>query len=252
MSEEKSQFLINQERIMEQRARQERNAEEREALRLVPAVIESGADVVSDTEVITRYTPATDTIERRVVTSLPPPVNRLTRPAPLSLDEVQAKLVEAGNEIDAAKDRYQADNASLDVFYAEQRSVKLEIAELQQQLAEKQARLNELDSQGSPKDRYLSAIIAGERSVAEVGGLLLATLSEQAAQRIFGVSFDELSGDSKRDVQAKFRKTLHKYVTGFYMRLGRNAETATPEQVEKRSDELLADLEAIYSQHFDK
>lgn len=82
-------------------------------------------------------------------------------------------------------------------------------------------------------------------------GALLVTLSEQAAQKIHGISFDELSPDGKRDAQARYRKVLQRFRSNFYMRLGRTHDKASAEDVDKRADELLSDIcELLDSEYF--
>jgi hypothetical protein len=90
--------------------------------------------------------------------------------------------------------------------------------------------------------------VSSELEVAGIAGSLFTTLSEQAAQKIFGIPFEELSTDGKRDVQARFRKPLQRFISGFYTRLGRTAKTATVEQIGSRSDELLDDVSGLIEQ----
>src|SRR5260370_39935339 len=213
---EKSQFLINQERIMQARLQQDRDIEDRQKHALVPAVNEAEQSKINPNKlVIDRLNLETGETSSRVVQLTPQPTQRFTKPAPLTLDEVREQLVNAGNSVDAAKEQFQADNSSLDAFYAEANKIRSEIAELQAKLAEKQARLREIETAGTPKDRYLSAVVNSEIEVAGIAGALFTTLSEQAAQKIFGIPFEELSGDGKRDVQGKFRKTFQRFTGGF-------------------------------------
>jgi hypothetical protein len=175
---------------------------------------------------------------------------RIIKPAPLTLDEIKAGLIETGNEIDSARAKFQADNSNLDGFYSERTALKAEIVELQGKLAEKQARLNELESAGTPKDSYASALVSAERQVMGWGSSLLATLSDQAARRIYGIGFDELSKDSQRDVSARYRRDLGRFQSNFYTRLGRTYQQAPVEQVEQRAVEMLEDLSSLLDSEF--
>ena len=76
-------------------------------------------------------------------------------------------------------------------------------------------------------------------------GSLFATLSERAAERIFGIPLAELSADGQRDASGRYRKVFQRFTSGFYQRLGRTAKTATTEQVAKRADELLDDVSEL-------
>jgi formylmethanofuran dehydrogenase subunit D len=246
---EKSEFLINQERIMKLRASQDREIEERQKHGLVPAVQEADS---RQTDIVETFIPQTGQWSRQVIQPATPSVQRFVKPAPLTLDEIKEQLVAAGNSIDAAKEQYQSNTDSLNAFYAEANALRSEIAELQAALAEKQGRLREIESAGSPKDKFLATIVKAEIEVAGIAKALFTTLSEQASQKIFGIPFGELSSDGKRDVQARFRKALQRFTGGFYVRLGRTVKTATVEQVSARAEQLLTDLESILTDHFDK
>jgi hypothetical protein len=241
---EKSAFLINQERIMALRAQQDKDIAERQKYTLVPAVQE--APVIDPNKtVITRQNLETGETTRRVVEAVPTPAQRFIKPVPLTLDEIRKQLVNAGNVIDRAKDQYQSDVESLDAFYAEANALRIQIAELQSMIAEKQARLTEIESEGSPKDKFLATIVKSEIEVAGLAGSLLETLSERAAQRIFGIPLAELSPDGKKDASGRYRKVFQRFTSGFYQRLGRTSKTATVEQVDKRSDDLLSDVSEL-------
>lgn len=241
-----SPFLEHQKRVMKSRAQQDREIEERQKHALVPAVNEAEQNKINPNKlVIERQDLTTGESSRRVVELTPQPTQRFTKPTPLTLDEIKEQLVNAGNSIDAANERYQSDTDSLDAFYAEANALRAEIAELQSKLAEKAARLHEIESAGAPKDQYLAKIIASEREVVGIAGALFTTLSEQAARRIFGIPFDELSDDGKRDASARFRKVFQRFTSGFYTRLGRNAKTATVDRIGSRADELLNDVSEL-------
>jgi hypothetical protein len=186
----------------------------------------------------------TGEVERRTVTPLPVP-QRLTKPAPLTLEEIKSALIETGNEIDAAQGQYKSDTESLDAFYAEQKSLREEIAELQAKLNEKQAALRKLEERGTPRDIYAASIVSLERQVTAYAGHLLAALREQAAQRIFGVGFQELTSEGQRDAQARYRKALGRFISPGYTSLGRTHDKATVEQIDRRADQLLDDLDQL-------
>jgi hypothetical protein len=186
----------------------------------------------------------TGDVDRRQITSLPTP-QRLTKPAPLSLEEIKTALIETGNEIDAAQGKYKTDTESLDVFYAEQKTLREEIAELQAKLNEKQAELRKLEERGTPRDIYAASIVSLERQVTAWAGNLLSALREQAAQRIFGVSFQELTSEGQRDAQARYRKALGRFLSPGYTSLGRTHDKATVEQIDRRAEQLLEDLDQL-------
>ena len=179
-----------------------------------------------------------------------PMPQRIVKPDPLTLAEIKAGLIETGNEIDSAREKFQANDANLDTFYSEQKTLRAEIAELQAKLREKQDRLHELEAAGSPRDTYASSLVGLERQVMGWAGSLLVTLSEKAAQRIYGIPFDELSKDGQRDAQARYRKVLGRFQSSFYMRLGRDHAKATAEQVEARASELLDDISALLDSEY--
>jgi hypothetical protein len=186
----------------------------------------------------------TGEVERRQITPISTP-QRLTKPAPLTLDEIKSALIETGNEVDAAQGQYKTDTESLDAFYAEQKSLREEIAELHAKLNEKQAALRKLEERGTPRDIYAASIVSLERQVTAYAGHLLAALREQAAQRIFGVGFQELTSDGQRDAQARYRKALGRFISPGYTSLGRTHDKATVEQIDRRADQLLDDLDHL-------
>jgi hypothetical protein len=252
--EERNPFLEHQKRILEQRAmlQAERQAK-LESAKIPAGVSEAPSEPIfgdPNTIKVERYNPVTgETQVRRVDVSRPAP-QRIVKPAPLTLEEIKTSLIEAGNEIDAAREKFETDDASLDTFYAEQKTLRAEIAELQAKLREKQNRLDELETAGSPRDIYAASIVALERQLAGYAGALLAALSEAAAQRIFGVSFDDLSKDSQRDVQARYRKQLARFQSNFYMQIGRTHATATADKVEQRASQLLDDISGLLDSEY--
>jgi hypothetical protein len=191
-------------------------------------------------------------VQYRTVTPLPQP-QRIARPAKLSLDDIKELLVGAGNAIDAAKEKYQADVASLDEYYRERNSLKAEIISLLEQVDDKKKRLTALEATGTPRDQFAAAIVASETEVSGIAGSLLDTLSEQAAQRIFGIPFNELTDEGRHDASARYRKVLQRFRSGSYTRIGRRSKESTAEQIEARSEELLTDVsELLESEHFSK
>jgi hypothetical protein len=118
-----------------------------------------------------------------------PMPQRIVKPAPLTVDEIKSGLISVGDSIEASREQFTADNASLDAFYARQAELRSEVAELQRQLKEKEDKLRELKASGSPCDKFASAVVKAERDVMGLGGALLASLSEAASQRIYGISF---------------------------------------------------------------
>jgi hypothetical protein len=141
--------------------------------------------------------------------------------------------------------------ARLDHFYAAQTSLRAEIAALQAQLRAKQDLLQELESAGTPKQKYAEAVAVLERQVSGLGGALLETLNENAAQRIYGIPLAELSRDTQGDVKRRYQKELGRFTSGFYLRLGRPRDIATAEQVEAQTISLLEDIDSLLnSEHF--
>lgn len=239
-TQELSPFLQKQAEIMAARAQQDKDIAERQRHALVPAVQES-----RQTDIVETFHPQTGQSSRQVIEPTPPPTQRFVKPAPLTLDEIREQLVNAGDSIDAAKNQYQVDNSSLDAFYAEANALRIQIAELRSKIAEKQARLTEIENEGTPKDKFLATIVKSEIEVSGLAGLLFETLSERAAQRIFGIPMAELSADGKKDASGRYRKVFQRFTSGFYTRLARTAKTATVEQVDKRSDDLLSDVSEL-------
>jgi hypothetical protein len=193
---------------------------------------------------VTDYATQTGTETTRTITPLPVP-QRLTKPTPLTLAEIKESLIETGNSIDVAQSQYKVDTESLDAFYAERKSLIVEIAELQAQLREKQDRLAELDNRGTPRDIFAASIVSLERQVTAYSGHLLVTLREQSSQRIYGISFDELSADGQRDAMARYRKLLGRFTSPSYVSLGRSFDKASADQINRRADQLLDDVEQL-------
>jgi uncharacterized coiled-coil DUF342 family protein len=148
---EKSQFLIQREKIMAARALQDKDIAERTKYTLPAAVNETGQKVDPNKLVVVTDNLETGKTTHRVVALTPQPAQRFTKPAPLTLDKIREQLVDAGNTIDSAKEKYQADTASLDEFYAERNGLKEELRQLLEKVNERQARLRELESQALRK-----------------------------------------------------------------------------------------------------
>jgi hypothetical protein len=241
-----SPFLQNQARIMQARAQQDIDLEDRQKHSLVPAVSEPASGKIDPNKlVIERQDLTTGESSSRVVQLTPQPTQRFTRPAPLTMDGIREQLITAGDTIDSAKEQYQRDNDCRDAFYAERNALKAEIITLLATLNEKQAKLRDMESEGTPKDKFLAKIVKSEVDVVGIAGSLFATLSERAAERIFGIPLAELSADGQRDASGRYRKVFQRFTSGFYQRLGRTTKTATTEQVAKRADELLDDVSEL-------
>jgi hypothetical protein len=244
MTEETNFFLENQKRVMAQKAILGEAAD----TKTIPVgVVEDQA-----TEPIFASRPGDPApqVRKPFVPTTSPMPTKIVKPAALSLKQVKEGLVETGNDIDAAREKFTSDTASLDSYYSEQAALRLEIAQLQEQLAQKQARLHELENAGTPRDSFASSVVSLERQVTGYAGALLETLSEGAAQRIYGIPFSELSKDSQKDAQARYRKTLARFQSNFYLRIGRTHAQATADQLEQRAVEMLEDLSAVLDEHF--
>jgi small-conductance mechanosensitive channel len=243
--QELSPFLRQQAELMKARAQQDKDVAERTKYTLPAAVNETGQKVDPNKLVVVTDNLETGKTTHRAVALTPQPAQRFTRPTPFSLPEIREQLVDAGNTIDAAKEKYQADTASLDASYKERNALKEEIRQLLEKVNEKQAKLRDMESEGTPKDKFLAKIVKSEVDVVGIAGSLFATLSERAAERIFGIPLAELSADGQRDASGRYRKVFQRFTSGFYQRLGRTAKTATTEQVAKRADELLDDVSEL-------
>jgi hypothetical protein len=240
MTEIDTPFLRHQAAIMKQR----------ESFRTEAKSIVVGSDETkpfdpSAPATVESYDISGKLVSSREIPARKPAPQRIQKPAPLTLKDIKESLIETGNEIDAASGKFQSDTQSLDAFYSEQKTLREEIANLRAQLREKQDRLHQLGTAGTPRDIYAGSIVDLERQVMSLAGALLATLREQAAQRIYGISFEELTPDGQRDAQARYRKVLSRFQSNFYMQLGRTHAQATGEQIDKRASQLLDDIDSL-------
>jgi hypothetical protein len=239
MREETNFFLENQKRIMEQKARLRAEAENK------AIVVGADEQTLEPTSRSPRPGEPAQQQKKPFVPDVRPMPQRIVKPKPMKLDEIKAALEETGNHIDATREKFKSDTVSLDAYYGVQKALRLEIVKLQEELREKQDRLHQLETAGTPRDIYAGSILDLERQVMSLAGALLSTLREQAAQRIYGISFEELTPDGQRDAQARYRKVLSRFQSNFYMQLGRTHAQATGEQIDKRASQLLDDIDSL-------
>jgi hypothetical protein len=182
--------------------------------------------------------------------SIPP---RPAKPTAPTLEELRQSLEEVGSNVDAAREGFQADNSSLDAYFGreEQKQLRSDIARLQAELAEKQNRLLELTSKPLPRDSFYSSIKDAEHSVVRIARTLVEVLSDQASQKVFGVSLSKLSPASKRDVQLRYLHALEKYLDfgGSFVKLARD-EKATSDVIDARAQDLLEAVNDILDKEF--
>jgi hypothetical protein len=189
---------------------------------------------------------------REIPVDRPMPARIKAPPLP-TLAEFKQSLEEIGNDIDKARESFQQDDASLDLYYGreEQMQLSLELAELQAKIREKQDRLSELENKPKPRDVFYLTVKTSENQVALIARQLVEVLSEEAAVRVFGVSLKKLSGPSQKDVKQRYLHALESYLDhgGSYTGLTRN-EQATADVIDKRAEIILQDVSDILDKEF--
>jgi chromosome segregation ATPase len=147
---EKSEFLINQERIMKLRSEQDINIAERQKHSLVPAAQETpptGGKYVVETQNL-----ETGKTSYREITAAPAPAQRFHKPETPTLDELRQQLDELVADIKGAGIDYENVASNLDSYFAPQKKLEKEISELRSALAQTEQELAELRSHGTPAE----------------------------------------------------------------------------------------------------
>jgi hypothetical protein len=198
-------FLTKQADIMKQR-----EAFRAEAKKIVAGTVEQQPHDPSAPSEVETYDVSGKILTTRDIPNDRPLPQRIARPELPALKSLKLSLTNIGNAVDEAREKFQADNASLDTYFAhdEQKQLRSEIADLHAELAEKQARLHELESKPSPRDAFYASIRDEENAVVSIARQLVERLSSDAAHKVFGVSLKQLSAASRRDIQLRFLNCL--------------------------------------------
>jgi len=232
-----SNFLIEQERILEQRRQL---ATEREATRANGTELTEGWGVDA-TKRDQRNTEQEIFDANKERMPLPP---RLQKPAILTVEQLRQEVDNVRNAVQGALDRFEQDNSSLDTFYAEADATNELIRSLEAQLAEARAKAEELRSQGSPKQKLLNEVCRLELAVVGTAGSILTAKLEEAAQSTFHCSYAILPKETQSALRVQFER-LRRYQSGYATRFGKlvsQGRQFSVEQVQARAQELLQEL----------
>ena len=232
-----SNFLIEQERILEQRRKL---SEQRELDRASGTELTKGwhPDVIKSAD--NGAKPGVfDANKERM--PLPP---RLQKPPIPTVEQLRQEVDNVGNAVQDALDQYEQDNSSLDLFYQSRRDADALVSELEARLAEARSKAEELRSQGSPKQRLLNAVCRLELAVVGTAGSILTAKLEEAAQSTFHCSYEVLPKETQAALRVQFER-LRRYQTGYATRFGKlvsQGRQFSAEQIQGRAQELLQEL----------
>jgi hypothetical protein len=250
---ESNPFLENQARIMAAREQQQREAKthENEPGRPTPKA-QTPFDPSEPTTVHT-YDSGMNLISTREIPNDRTLPVRPVKPELPALKALKLGLTNLGNAVDSAREQFAANNENLSDYYStdEQQQLRSDIADLQAQLAEKTDRLNELVSKPSPKAVFYDAVKDAECGVVQLARALVERLSSDAALKVFGVDFQQLSAGSRKDVGLRFKSALSAWLDGggSFTILTRNPQ-ASVDQIDQRADKVLEAVNSILDLEF--
>jgi hypothetical protein len=249
MTQEKSDFLIAQEKRMKAYAEQDPSIEER-AKYTIPAGSKEPEQPKGAYQVES-FDATNNKVVRRTITPLPAPPHRFAKPEVPSLEQLRQSIDELTDDITAATADFDTVNANLDEYYAPLKAAEKRVNELRTALADAEVSLTELRKQGSPRDGFFSFINECEGKVSAITRNLLDRFCQDAAINTFKVAFSRLTEHTQKDLSLVYRIRLERFREGVYARL-RRQEQATGDQIKGRASELLRDLATITKENFDK
>jgi chromosome segregation ATPase len=191
-------------------------------------------------------------IERRTITPLPQPAQRLQKPETPTLPELRQAIADLVADIEGAGTDYETVAADLDSFYAPHKALEKRISELRAALYQAEQELSELRSHGSPAEGHKRFIIEAEAKVSGIARQLIDRYSTDKAREKFDTEFHRLSPTTRKDLQINIRLKVERFASQFYAKLGQRNFNATVDQVKVRASELLRDLKTILTENFSK
>jgi hypothetical protein len=200
-TEQKSEFLINQEKIMQARAQQDKDIAERQKYSLVPAVNEQPTNSKDKYEVV-RHDATNDTVERRTITPLPTP-QRIQPAKPLSKQELIEMIDALRTEMTTEQERFGSKDAIDQVRTDKRQKLYATIADLTQQLNSAQAELDRLKRAGSVRDGFIEFAQRAEQRITQIATGVYGYLLEKFSQDRHEAPFAELTQLLKEDVRFK-------------------------------------------------
>jgi hypothetical protein len=198
--EPKSQFLINQERIMATRAQQDRDVAERQKHSITPGSQEPAQTQGSYT--IERFDATNNKTTRRTITPLPTPT-RLQPPKPITKEELIEMLNTLRDEMATQQERFDNKDA-IDKANAEKRQeLSATIAELSRQLSAAQSELDQLNAAGSVRDGWIAFTKQAENRIVSIATGVYNFLLEKFSQDRHEASYRELTELLREEIRFK-------------------------------------------------
>jgi hypothetical protein len=237
---EKSQFLINQERIMAARAQQEKDIEERQKYTLTPAANEKQTNSSEKYEIV-RHDASNNVVERRTITPLPTP-QRIQPAKPLTKPELIDMLDALRDEMATEQNRFDHKDAIDKERTDKRQQLHAKITELIQQTNAAQSELDQLKRAGSVRDGFIEFAQRAEQRITQIATGIYGYLLEKFSQERHEAPFAELTQLLKEDVRFKAdRSGVRTFTLPGFARL----HAAPKEQISNARIE--ATLEKVYS-----
>jgi hypothetical protein len=237
-TEQKSEFLINQEKIMQARAQQDKDIEEREKHSLVPAVQE--VPETSGKYVVEEFNASTGETRTRQITPLPQPTR--FQAEQITKDELNAMIAELRDEMATEQEQFNRKD-EIDKANADKRQQLYNtISDLSQQLNAAQAELKQLNQAGSVRDEFIAFAARAEQRITSIATGIYGYLLEKFSQDRHEAPFAELTQLLKEDVRFKAdRSGVRTYTLPGYARF----HAVPKDQITNARIE--ATLEKVYS-----
>ena len=199
-TETKSEFLINQEKIMAARAQQDRDIEERTKRTLTPGANEKH-DPKAKYEIV-MFDATNNKTTHWTITPLPAP-RRFQPPKPLAKGEIVEMLDALRDEMATEQERFNNKDA-IDKANADKRQELYNtISELSQQLNAAKGELDQLNRVGSVHDGYIEFAKRAEQRITQIATGAYGHLLERFSQDRHEAPFAELTELLKEEIRFK-------------------------------------------------
>jgi hypothetical protein len=236
---EKSQFLINQEKLMESRRSQDLSIAERQKYTLTPAVQESSP--AQGTYQIDTFDATNKKVETRTITPLPTP-QRIQPPKPITKDELTEMIESLRSEMSEQQTRFDNKDAIDNERTDKRQELSATIDELTQRLRDAQSKLDDLNRVGSMRAQFIDFAQRAEGQITAIATGVYGFMLDKIALDRHEASYKELTPLLKESVRfAVDRLGIRFFTQGNFAALHR-----TP--TDKISDARIeATLEKVYS-----
>jgi hypothetical protein len=169
---------------------------------------------------------------------------RLVKPELPKPESIKSDLDTLISDLEVCRKEYS--ELSLDVYYRPQREAQAKVDALREQLAQAEAELEQA-TLPHPHQVYRSFVESSEAQISQRATLLIEVLTNEAANKQFGVNADRLPADTKKALSLRFQDRLRKYGP-FFASTHRLADVSD-ERLTKRIGELIEAAQRIIEEN---